>query len=409
MRNELKQNQSHRSILDLFHLNPATQNERLICIYLFLMFRFLPYSAAQSSNQPSPVVLYNNGYPFNPSVVIIIIVIVSAFLTLFFISVCLHRCYRIENDGNTPLNDVEGRISRRDYRGLNPALMENLPTFAYSHVKDHKLGNGALECVVCLTEFEDEDKIRLLPTCDHVFHAECIDAWLSKRTTCPVCRANLVPLPAETPATIVPVHDIEGDDSDGEIPISEPVEVENEQVSVDVINEEPQVGVTVAMSPEVINQTPMQNRTIRSMKPRYAGRFPRSHSTGHSLVQPGEDVERFTLRLPEDVRKQIMKMRQLKRTRSMEALPGLQSPRKGYRVTDESSSRGGKSIGEKPEGWVFSRTPPFIMKAFSPRSPKMIAEGDVPVTPPRPKPFRSPLRVCKKADGTELSLIRSPV
>ncbi|XP_043714831.1 putative RING-H2 finger protein ATL36 [Telopea speciosissima] len=402
------QKHSNCSILFLFGRSPAAQNV-LICIYSFLMFRSLPYAVAQSSSQPPPVVPYDITYSppainnFNISVNIIALLFVFIAFFLFFITLCIYQCYQTRNDRSIHLhgNGVEGRRLRRVQRGLDSAVIENLPTFAYSHVKCHKLGNGALECAVCLNEFEDEDKIRLLPTCDHVFHADCIDAWLSNRTTCPVCRANLVPKP---------VQDIQSDsdDSDGEIPISEPVNAENEEVSISVISEEPQV-VTVGMAPEVINQTPMQNRPARSTKPSYGWRFPRSHSTGHSLVQPGENVERFTLRVPDNVRKQIMNMRQLNRTRSMEALPVLVSPRKGYRATGEGSSSGGKSMGEKPESRVFSMTLPFFMKSTSPRSPKMITEGDARVTSPHPKPLWSPLRVCRKADETVASLTRSPV
>jgi hypothetical protein len=29
---------------------------------------------------------------------------------------------------------------------------------------------------------------------------------------------------------------------------------------------------------------------------RISRKFPRSHSTGHSLIQPGENIERYTLR-----------------------------------------------------------------------------------------------------------------
>ncbi|XP_043714839.1 RING-H2 finger protein ATL38-like [Telopea speciosissima] len=366
------------------------------------MFRSLPYAVAQSSSQPPAVVPNGISDTFSSTLIILFVLIFISLLFIFFIAICIHHSPQTDND-------VEDRISRKENRGLDPAVIETFPIFAYSHVKDHKLGNGALECVVCLNEFVDEDTIRLLPKCDHVFHPDCIDAWLSKHTTCPVCRANLVPVPGETHAIMVPVQEIEGD-SDGEIPTSEPVEAENEQVYINVLSEEPQV-VAVAVAEEVINETPMQNRPARLTKPRYVWRFSRSNSTGHSLVQPGEDVERFTLRLPDDMRKQIMTMRQVNRTRSMVAFAGLVSPKNGYRSTDEGSSRGRKSMGEKPEGWVFSMTAPFFMRSTSPRSPKMLAERDAPVASPRPKPLRSPLRVCTKVDETETValLTRSPV
>lgn len=53
-------------------------------------------------------------------------------------------------------------------------------------------GRGTLECAVCITEFDDDKETRrLLPGCDHVFHADCIDEWLRFHSSCPVCRANL--------------------------------------------------------------------------------------------------------------------------------------------------------------------------------------------------------------------------
>ncbi|RRT62131.1 hypothetical protein B296_00012469, partial [Ensete ventricosum] len=46
-------------------------------------------------------------------------------------------------------------------------------------------------CGVCLTKFEDNAKLHLLPRCSHVFHLDCIDAWLTSHVTCLIYRANL--------------------------------------------------------------------------------------------------------------------------------------------------------------------------------------------------------------------------
>ncbi|XP_062089511.1 RING-H2 finger protein ATL18-like [Humulus lupulus] len=60
------------------------------------------------------------------------------------------------------------------------------------------VGNDALVCAVCLSEFEEKEELRILPECLHSFHKPCIDMWLFSHSTCPICRtesAVLSPLP----------------------------------------------------------------------------------------------------------------------------------------------------------------------------------------------------------------------
>ncbi|KAL5555921.1 hypothetical protein UlMin_038670 [Ulmus minor] len=50
------------------------------------------------------------------------------------------------------------------------------------------------ECRVCLSEFEEGDKVRNLK-CNHTFHKECLDKWLQQycSATCPLCRSKVLP------------------------------------------------------------------------------------------------------------------------------------------------------------------------------------------------------------------------
>ncbi|KAF8115792.1 hypothetical protein N665_0025s0240 [Sinapis alba] len=55
-----------------------------------------------------------------------------------------------------------------------------------------KKGEGVIDgtdCSVCLSEFEDDEALRLLPKCSHAFHISCIDTWLLSHKNCPLCRA----------------------------------------------------------------------------------------------------------------------------------------------------------------------------------------------------------------------------
>ncbi|KAI3462994.1 hypothetical protein Pfo_019657 [Paulownia fortunei] len=46
------------------------------------------------------------------------------------------------------------------------------------------------DCAVCLENFRVGEKCRLLPSCNHSFHAECVDLWLLRSPICPICRAG---------------------------------------------------------------------------------------------------------------------------------------------------------------------------------------------------------------------------
>ncbi|KAM7488135.1 hypothetical protein LguiB_025619 [Lonicera macranthoides] len=73
--------------------------------------------------------------------------------------------------------------------GLDPSVISSLPVFSYSS-QTHAT---ALECAVCLSEFEDNENGRLLPKCQHYFHIDCIDMWFQSHSTCPLCRSAVEP------------------------------------------------------------------------------------------------------------------------------------------------------------------------------------------------------------------------
>lgn len=45
-------------------------------------------------------------------------------------------------------------------------------------------------CPICLVDFENGDRVRKLP-CKHMYHPECIDAWVKKTKNCPLCKEEL--------------------------------------------------------------------------------------------------------------------------------------------------------------------------------------------------------------------------
>jgi hypothetical protein len=46
-----------------------------------------------------------------------------------------------------------------------------------------------LRCAVCLEDFAEGNTMRLL-NCKHRFHKHCIDQWLHRVATCPICQRD---------------------------------------------------------------------------------------------------------------------------------------------------------------------------------------------------------------------------
>ncbi|KAJ6831271.1 uncharacterized protein M6B38_349190 [Iris pallida] len=62
-----------------------------------------------------------------------------------------------------------------------------------SHVKHDadSIADDVDQCYICLAEYEEADKIRVLP-CHHEFHMACVDKWLTEiHGVCPLCRRDV--------------------------------------------------------------------------------------------------------------------------------------------------------------------------------------------------------------------------
>ena len=47
-----------------------------------------------------------------------------------------------------------------------------------------------VKCLICQENYEEGDELRCLP-CQHCFHKDCIDTWLSTKDTCAFCRKSI--------------------------------------------------------------------------------------------------------------------------------------------------------------------------------------------------------------------------
>ncbi|XP_006652665.1 RING-H2 finger protein ATL68-like [Oryza brachyantha] len=85
------------------------------------------------------------------------------------------------------------RPVEHSHSGLGPLAVAAIPTMKYNCETFHS--EDDTQCSICLSEYKEKDILRIVPTCHHNFHLYCLDAWLLKQTTCPICRISLRELP----------------------------------------------------------------------------------------------------------------------------------------------------------------------------------------------------------------------
>ncbi|PKA64792.1 E3 ubiquitin-protein ligase ATL6 [Apostasia shenzhenica] len=330
---------------------PDATTAYILPVLLLLVFSGKSAQAQPSSNENNN----NNPYSsanFNPSMAIVIVVLVSAFFFLGFFSVYIRQCGGRER--TDPFAATAAVIAGRSrlLRGLDSSILDTFPKFVYSEVKELKISKGALECAICLNEFEDDDVLRLLPKCNHVFHQDCIDAWLATHVTCPVCRANLADVSDASTvdlggngraASTHPPASVPNTAQDAPAP-------EYVAITVDHLERKKEIADLARIA--------SRKRGNGSKRPRTLSR---SHSTGHSITQ---DLERYTLRLPENVRQEMIAAGKLQRAKTFAVVGGNGgSSRRVSREIGEGSSRSRRSIRlGRSDRW-----PSFFVRSLSVR------------------------------------------
>ena len=95
------------------------------------------------------------------------------------------------------LGENVGKVSK----GTDQAQWDDLPTCTYGEAKSKGEAFAILgeQCAVCRCEYDDEDIVRILP-CRHAEHAECLDQWLLRNRSCPLCQRDVGTRAGASPA-----------------------------------------------------------------------------------------------------------------------------------------------------------------------------------------------------------------
>ncbi|KAL5217321.1 hypothetical protein ABZP36_018005 [Zizania latifolia] len=156
------------------------------------------------SSSPAPASSSNASFPM---VVITVVGILAAFALLASYYAFVTKCQVLRGLWST--RSPPWRARRRgerepsvirtvvtEDRGLGMPFIRMLPVVKFTAAA---CGDGAgvtprisvSECAVCLSEFVERERVRLLPNCSHAFHIDCIDTWLQGNARCPFCRSDV--------------------------------------------------------------------------------------------------------------------------------------------------------------------------------------------------------------------------
>ncbi|GER31290.1 RING/U-box superfamily protein [Striga asiatica] len=128
------------------------------------------------------------GPSFNLITTIIGFVLSAAFIVFVFTRLICVRLRSIEARQLLEVGSLE--LARCEIiNGIEPAVVDSIPREKFDYEAFGSRGDS--QCTICLVEYEERESLGIIPICGHSFHLSCIDAWLSKRSTCPICRLSV--------------------------------------------------------------------------------------------------------------------------------------------------------------------------------------------------------------------------
>ncbi|PPD70014.1 hypothetical protein GOBAR_DD33106 [Gossypium barbadense] len=129
---------------------------------------------------------------FSPLIIALLGILASAFILVSYYTIISKYCRRRrQSHASLDFNENRDEINHNGWQpgsqGLDESLIKAIAVCKFK--KNEGLIEGT-DCSVCLSEFLEDESLRLLPKCNHAFHVPCIDTWLKSHSSCPLCRAN---------------------------------------------------------------------------------------------------------------------------------------------------------------------------------------------------------------------------
>ncbi|KAL8158372.1 hypothetical protein AgCh_002895 [Apium graveolens] len=91
----------------------------------------------------------------------------------------------------TNFDEVENIFDTGGCDGLAGDSVDKIPKVRITRENNIDASDEKVCCSVCLQDFQLGETVRSLPQCHHIFHVPCIDEWLVRHGSCPLCRRDL--------------------------------------------------------------------------------------------------------------------------------------------------------------------------------------------------------------------------
>ncbi|XP_073126155.1 NEP1-interacting protein-like 1 [Henckelia pumila] len=88
----------------------------------------------------------------------------------------------------TTFEEVPNLFDTGGANGLLVDTVEKIPKIRAARDDIVDTSGEGVPCSVCLQDFQLGETVRRLPHCHHLFHLPCIDSWLVRHGSCPLCR-----------------------------------------------------------------------------------------------------------------------------------------------------------------------------------------------------------------------------
>ncbi|KAI5666453.1 hypothetical protein M9H77_16306 [Catharanthus roseus] len=159
---------------------------------------FQPINGSSSSSSETRHNFNSPKSPLDSSMALTILVLLTAIFFMGFFSIYIRRSAQEESAAaadtrrhrrHSPRlsSSSSGLINNnRKGKGLDPTVVQALPLISYCEDAKQLI----TDCPICLTEFQENEIVKMIPHCKHVFHPPCLDTWLSSHVSCPLCRST---------------------------------------------------------------------------------------------------------------------------------------------------------------------------------------------------------------------------